>query len=70
VPLDSKFAVSNPVEGDGFLKAIKIYSTPSFGREVKPSAPCRNIFRNVKEFFEVYKILLKAKLRIYFVSSF
>jgi hypothetical protein len=34
--------------GDGFLRAIKIRSTPSFGREVKPWAPCRNILRHVK----------------------
>jgi hypothetical protein len=30
--------------GDGFLRALKIRSTPSFGRELKPSAPCRNIY--------------------------
>jgi hypothetical protein len=30
-----------PGQGDGFLRAIKIRSTPSFGGEVKPSASCR-----------------------------
>ena len=36
-----KFAVSNPAEAVRFLRAKKILSTPSFGREVKPSVPCR-----------------------------
>jgi hypothetical protein len=38
-----------PGQGDGFLKAIKIRSTPSFGWEVKPDVPCRKILRHVKE---------------------
>jgi hypothetical protein len=33
---------------DGILRAIKIRSTPSFGREVKQSASCRKILRHVK----------------------
>jgi hypothetical protein len=33
--------------GDGFLRAIQIRSTPSFGGEVKPSAPYRKVLRNV-----------------------
>jgi hypothetical protein len=37
------------------IKMIKIYSTASFGEEVKPSAPCRKIIRHVKEPFEVGK---------------
>jgi hypothetical protein len=36
--LDPRFAGSNPAEADGFSRAIKILSKPSFGREVKPSA--------------------------------
>jgi hypothetical protein len=32
----------------GFLRAIKIRSSPSFGWEVKPEAPCRKILRHVK----------------------
>jgi hypothetical protein len=32
-PKDSGF---EPEQGDGFLRAIKIRSTPSFGWEVKP----------------------------------
>jgi hypothetical protein len=38
-----------PCQGDGFLRAIKICSTPSFGWEVKPEAPCRKILRHVKD---------------------
>jgi hypothetical protein len=40
-PLEPKFAVSNPAEDVGFFG-------PSFGREVKPSVPCRAL-RHVKE---------------------
>ena len=39
-PLVPKFAGSNPAEAVGFLRAKKILSTPSFGREVKPFVPC------------------------------
>jgi hypothetical protein len=38
---------------EGFLRTIKIRSTPSFGGEVKPLAPCRKILRHVVEPFEV-----------------
>jgi hypothetical protein len=37
-----------PSQGDGFLRAIKIRSTPSFGWEVKPEVPCRKILRHVR----------------------
>jgi hypothetical protein len=37
-----------PGQGDGFLRAIKIRSTPSFEREVKPEVP-RKILRHVKD---------------------
>jgi hypothetical protein len=30
-------------QGGGFLRAIKIRSTPSFGWEIKPEIPCRKI---------------------------
>jgi hypothetical protein len=38
-------------KGRGFLlaRAIKIRSTPSFGWEVKPEAPCRKILQHVKD---------------------
>jgi hypothetical protein len=35
-----QFAGSRPAEVDGFLRSIQICSTPSFGGEVKPLAPC------------------------------
>jgi hypothetical protein len=50
----SVLAIESKVRGfksgydDGFLMAIKFLSTPSFGGEVKPSAPCRKISRYVK----------------------
>jgi hypothetical protein len=37
-----------PGQGDGFLRAIKNRSIPSFGSEVKPKVPCRKILRHVK----------------------
>jgi hypothetical protein len=44
LPLDPRFAGSNPAEDYGFLTAIKVHSTASFGCEVKTSVPCRNIY--------------------------
>jgi hypothetical protein len=38
-----------PSRRDGFLKAVKIRSTPSFGWEVKPKVRCRKILRHVKD---------------------
>jgi hypothetical protein len=38
-----------PSRGDGFVRAIKTYSTLSFGWVVKPEAPCRKILRHVKD---------------------
>jgi hypothetical protein len=38
-----------PGQGDGFLMEIKICSTPSFGREVNPEAPCHKILWHVEE---------------------
>jgi hypothetical protein len=35
-------------QDDGFLRALKIRSTPFFGWEVKPEAPCREMLRHVK----------------------
>jgi hypothetical protein len=37
-----KVGGSNPTEGDGFKREITIRSTPSFGREIKPSVPCQD----------------------------
>jgi hypothetical protein len=52
MPLDPRFARSNPAEDDGFLKATKIRSRTSFGGDVKPSVPCPKILRHVKELYE------------------
>jgi hypothetical protein len=38
-----------PGQGNGFLRAIKILSTSSFGWEVKPEAPTHKIWRHVKD---------------------
>jgi hypothetical protein len=43
------FEGSDPAEDFGFLSAIKIRRPTSFEGEVKPSVPCRQIFRHVKE---------------------
>jgi hypothetical protein len=37
-----------PGQGNGFLRAIKIRSTPSFRWEVRPDVPCCKILRYVK----------------------
>jgi hypothetical protein len=39
LPLNPRFAGSNPAENDGFLRAIKVRSMTSFGGEVKPAVP-------------------------------
>jgi hypothetical protein len=44
-----------PGQGDGFLRAIKIRSTPSFGSEVKPEVTCRKILRHVKELLKSHR---------------
>jgi hypothetical protein len=38
-----------PGRGDGFVRTIKIRSTPSFGWEVKPEVPCCKILRPVND---------------------
>jgi hypothetical protein len=38
-----------PGQDDGFLRAIKIRSTPSVGWEVKLEVPCRKILWHVKD---------------------
>jgi hypothetical protein len=47
---------------DGFLRALKVRSTLSFGWEVKSEAPCRKILRHVKNRLQVWnKILCNTK---------
>jgi hypothetical protein len=45
--IGSKVLGFKPGGGDGFLREIKIRITPSFGGEVKLSAPCSRILRHV-----------------------
>jgi hypothetical protein len=43
-----------PCQGDGFLRAIKIRSTPFFGWEIKPEVPCRTILGHVKDLLKCH----------------
>jgi hypothetical protein len=43
-----------PDQGNGFLIAIKIRRTLSFGWEIKPEVPCRNILRHVKDLLKTH----------------
>jgi hypothetical protein len=43
-----KYRGFKPGRGDGFLRATKIRSTPSFGWEVKPEVPCHKIYGMLK----------------------
>jgi hypothetical protein len=45
----------NPGRGDGFLRAIKIRSTPSFRWEINPEFPCRKILRHVKDLLRYFR---------------
>jgi hypothetical protein len=60
----------NPGRGDGFLRAIQIRSTPSFGREVKPEVPCRKIILHVKLSVDVSKILNTQNSHSFVNSSY
>jgi hypothetical protein len=55
LPLDPRFAGSNPAKDNGFLMVIKIRSKLSFAGEEKPLDPFREILWHVKEHFEVRK---------------
>jgi hypothetical protein len=46
--LDPRIEGPNPVQGDGFLRMIKIRSTPSFVGEVKPSAHAVRVYGMLK----------------------
>jgi hypothetical protein len=52
IVLVTGFAVSDPAEDDGFLRAIKIRSKTSFGKEGKASVSCLKILRHVKGPYE------------------
>jgi hypothetical protein len=56
LPLDTRFAGSNPAEDDGFLRVIKIRSTTSFGGEVSRRshvADLRHIKKNLTSMKEM-----------------
>ena len=46
----------------GFFHGEKILSTPSFGREVKPSVPCRRFAACKRSLKEAWKPLFSAKI--------
>jgi hypothetical protein len=58
-----------PVRGWGIFKGDNSPNRASFGEEVKPSDPCRKIFRHVKNPSKYKHILRKAKFVISFGSS-
>jgi hypothetical protein len=43
-----------PGQGDGFVRAIKIRSTPSFGWDVKTEVPCRKILWHEKDLLKFH----------------
>jgi hypothetical protein len=49
----SKFLAFKPDRDNGFLRAIKVHSTPSFGGEVKPPVPCCKILGRGRNYCEV-----------------
>jgi hypothetical protein len=51
--IEPKGRVFEPIQGDGFLRAIKIRSTPSFGWKVKPEVPCK-ILRHFKDLLKYH----------------
>jgi hypothetical protein len=44
-----------PDQGNGFLRAIKIHSTSSFGWEVKLEVPCHKILWHVTDLLKSYR---------------
>jgi hypothetical protein len=44
-----------PSQSDGFLRAIKVHSTPSFGWEVKLEVTCHKILWHIKDFFKSHR---------------
>jgi hypothetical protein len=69
LPTGPKVRGFNPGRDDGFLRAIKIRSTTSFGGEVKPSVPCRKILRHVKHPCSMKEILRKQNSRAFIAVS-
>jgi hypothetical protein len=70
LPLDSRFAGSNTSEEDGLLRAINIHRTSCFGGEVKPSIPCHELLRHVKELYRYEKRYFVTKIFGYLFQNF
>jgi hypothetical protein len=49
--IEPKVCGFKPRWGYGFLRVIKFWNMPSFGREGKPLAPCHKTLRYVKDHF-------------------
>jgi hypothetical protein len=69
VPLDKNFAGSKPAEDEGLLRAIKTRSSTSLKGKEKPTFPCRNILRRVKDPYRIREIL-RRKIQRHFSLSF
>jgi hypothetical protein len=63
------FGGLSPAENDGFLKAIKIRSTTSFGVQVKPLAPCHMVLWHVREPYR-YERYFVGKIHVHLRPSF
>jgi len=64
-PLVPNFAGSHPAEAVGFLVRKKILSTPSFGKEVKPSVPCRSFTACKRSLNETCKSSFRQNYRTF-----
>jgi hypothetical protein len=64
------FEGSNAAECDGFLRAIEIRSTLSFGEEVKPSAPCPKILRHFIDPCGIWHAYSTGKINVHFSTKF
>jgi hypothetical protein len=57
-----------PGQGDGFVRVIKICSTPSFEGEVKLEAPYHKILQHIKELYWHEKDTVLTKYIISFAQ--
>jgi hypothetical protein len=64
-----RFVGSNPAENDGFLMAIKLHSTTSFGGESKAVGPM-SFYGTLKNLAEYNKKYLVGKNSWTFLASF
>jgi hypothetical protein len=55
--------------GSNLDEAIKIHSTPSFGSEVKPQAPCHKILWHIEELYRYERNTLYTKSNIAFTGN-